>query len=291
MFTGSSVALVTPFRHGKVDFHKLKYLVEFHIKNGTDAIAPCGTTGESATLSTKEHKEVIKAVVDAAGGRLSVIAGTGSNCTDEAVDMTVFSEKAGADAALVVVPYYNKPTQEGLYLHFKKVAESTSLPVIIYNIQSRTGVNMLPATVIRLSKIKNIAGIKEASGLIDQSSEIVEGCGRDFIVLSGDDALTLPVMSVGGKGVISVVANIIPKDVKAMTDAFSAGNLKKARELHLKMLGLVKAMFIETNPIPVKTAMELMGMISGELRLPLCSISKKNLQELKTALKGYGLIK
>ncbi len=290
MFSGSCVALVTPFRNNKVDIEKLKELVEFHIENGTDVIVPCGTTGESATLSIKENEEVIETVVKAAGGRVKVVAGTGSNCTGEALEMTAFAKKVGADGVLVVVPYYNKPTQKGLYLHYKKLAEEVDIPIIIYNIQGRTGVNMLPSTIIKLAEMKNIVGVKEASGNIDQTSEIVAACGDDFDVLSGDDALTLPIMSAGGKGVISVVANIVPKDVKFMVDAFSSGDVVKARGMHLKLFPLIKAMFYETNPIPVKTAMGLMGMIPDAMRLPLCSMSEENLEKLKKALKAYGLL-
>ncbi len=290
MFSGSCVALVTPFKDGKVDFGKLRELVEFHIKNGTDALVPCGTTGESATLSIKENEEVIDTVVKAAGGKIKVIAGTGSNCTNEALEMTGFAKKAGADGVLIVVPYYNKPTQKGLFLHFKKIADEVDIPIILYNIQGRTGINMLPSTIIELAKIKNIVGVKEASGNIDQASEIVAACGDGFDVLSGDDALTLPIMSAGGKGVISVVANIVPGEVKAMVDAFDKGDVTEARRLHLKLFPLVKAMFYETNPIPVKTAMGLMGMISDEMRLPLCSMSDDNIGKLKKALKSYALI-
>jgi len=290
MFSGSSVALVTPFNNGRIDLKKLAWLVEFHIKNGTNVLFPCGTTGESATLTIKENEEVIEAVVKVTGKRIKVVAGTGSNCTEEALEMTSFAKKIGADGVLIVVPYYNKPTQEGMYLHFKKIAEEVNIPIIIYNIESRTGVNMLPSTVTRLAGIKNIAGIKEASGDLDQISAIVSACGDDFEVLSGDDALTLPIMSVGGKGVISVVANIVPNDVKAMVDAFNRRDIEGARKIHHKLAPLVKAMFYETNPIPVKTAMGLMGMISDEMRLPMCPISEDNLKKLKKELKNYGLI-
>ncbi|MFH0771345.1 MAG: 4-hydroxy-tetrahydrodipicolinate synthase [Candidatus Omnitrophota bacterium] len=289
MFEGSIVALVTPFKNGKIDEAKLKNLVEFHIKNGTSGIVPCGTTGESATLSTEEHGRVIEIVIESAAKRIPVIAGTGSNSTAEAIELTKHAEKAGADAALVLSPYYNKPTQAGLYLHYKAVAESVKIPVIPYNIQSRTAVNIEPETFAKLVKIKNILAVKESSGNIDQMSRIKLLCGEKFDLISGDDSLTLPILSIGGTGVISVVANIVPRDVANLVSSFKKGDIKEARRLHYKLLPLIKAMFIETNPIPVKTAMGLLGMIEPELRLPLCPISEENLVKLKEALKAYGL--
>jgi len=291
MFSGSHVALVTPFRNGKVDIEKLKSLVEFHIENGTDGIVPCGTSGESATLSNDEHRLVIETVVKTARKRIKVIAGTGSNNTTEALEMTEFAKEAGSDGALLIAPYYNRPTQEGLYLHFRKIAQEIDIPLIVYNIPSRTGINILPETMVRLAKIKNIAGVKESSGSMDQISQIIMECPKEFCVLSGDDSMTLPVMAVGGKGVISVAANIVPKDVKGLVTAFSAGNVEKAKKTHMKLFPLIKALFCETNPIPVKTAMGIMGMISGELRLPLCPLSDENLSKLKKELKDYGLMK
>jgi len=290
MFSGSYVALVTPFKNNRVDVGKLKELVEFHVKKGTSGIVPCGTTGESATLSHEEHRLVIETVVKAAKGRLKVIAGTGSNNTTEAIELTRFAKEVETDGCLVITPYYNKPTQNGLYLHFKEVAETVDIPMVMYNVPGRTGVNMLPSTVAKLAKIENIVGLKEASGNITQVSEIVMHCGEDFDVLSGDDAMTFPIMAVGGKGVISVAANIVPEEMAALVEAFEAGDIKKAREMHLKMLPLFNAMFYETNPIPVKTAMNLMGMISDEIRLPLCKMSEENLAKLKTTLKEYKLI-
>lgn len=289
MFEGSIVALVTPFKNGKVDEAKLRELVEFHVKNGTAGIVPCGTTGESATLTHEEHNRVIEVVIEAAKKRIKVIAGTGSNSTAEAIDLTRYAEKAGADAALLLSPYYNKPTQRGLYMHYKAIADSVKIPIIPYNIQSRTAVNIEPETFQKLAQIKNIAGVKESSGNLEQISRIRMLCGPDFEIISGDDALTLPIMAVGGVGVISVVANIVPRDVADLVAAFRSGDIKKAQALHYKLLPLVRAMFIETNPIPVKTAMELVGMLEPELRLPLCHMSEENLAKLAEAVKKYGL--
>ncbi|MDD5737955.1 MAG: 4-hydroxy-tetrahydrodipicolinate synthase [Candidatus Omnitrophica bacterium] len=289
MFEGSIVALVTPFKNGKVDEEKLRELVEFHIKNGTSGIVPCGTTGESATLTHDEHNRVIEVVIEAAKKRIKIIAGTGSNSTAEAIDLTRYAEKAGADAALLLSPYYNKPTQRGLYMHYKAIADSVKIPIIPYNIQSRTAVNIEPETFQKLAQIKNIVGVKESSGNLEQISRIRMLCGPNFEIISGDDALTLPIMAVGGVGVISVVANIVPRDVADLVAAFRSGDVKKAQELHYKLLPLVKAMFIETNPIPVKTAMELVGMLEPELRLPLCHMSEENLAKLAEAVKKYGL--
>ncbi len=290
IFKGSMVALVTPFKNGKVDENVLKGLVEFHIKNGTSAIVPCGTTGESATLSYEEHDRVIELVIKFAKGRIPVIAGTGSNSTDEAIALTKHALSAGADASLQVSPYYNRPTQKGLYLHFKTIAEAVDIPIILYNIASRTGVNIEPETFAKLAEIGNIIGVKEASGSLEQMARIRKLCPKNFLLISGDDALTLPVMAIGGVGIISVVANIIPQDVAEMTAAFGEGNLKKAEELHYKMLNLVKAMFVETNPIPVKTAMGLMKMCDPEMRLPLCEMLPENKERLVKAMREYKLI-
>ena len=290
MFKGSMVALITPFRGGKVDEAALKALVEFHVKNGTSALVPCGTTGESATLSYEEHDRVIELTVEFAKGRIPVIAGTGSNSTDEAIMLTKHAKRVGADASLQVSPYYNRPTQKGLYLHFKAIAEAVDIPIILYNIASRTGVNIEPETFARLAEIKNIIGVKEASGSLEQMARIRKLCPKEFLLISGDDALTLPVMSIGGVGVISVVGNIIPRDVADMCNAFLKGDVKRAEELHYKMLSLVKAMFIETNPIPVKTAMALMKMIETGLRLPLCEMDLENKEKLVKELKSYKLI-
>jgi len=292
IFKGSSVAIVTPFRNGKLDEKKLAELVEFHIKNGTSGIVPCGTTGESPTIDYEEHDKVVETCIQAAKGRVPIIAGTGSNSTDEAITMTKHAAKAGADASLQVTPYYNKPTQKGLYLHFKAVADSVDIPIILYNIASRTGKNIETETVAKLARdCKNIVGVKEASGSLDQMSQVKTMCPPDFQLLSGDDSLTLPLLGVGGIGVISVVANIVPQDVAALVNEFLKGNVAKAQEFHYKLLPLVKAMFIETNPIPVKTAMGLLGMCGPELRLPLCEMEDRNLDQLKKALKDYGLLK
>ncbi|OIO33136.1 MAG: 4-hydroxy-tetrahydrodipicolinate synthase [Candidatus Omnitrophica bacterium CG1_02_40_15] len=290
MFKGAMVALVTPFKKGKVDEKKLAELVEFHIKNGTSGIVPCGTTGESATLSYEEHERVIEVVIEAANKKISVIAGTGSNSTAEALMLTKHAKRSGADATLQVSPYYNKPTQEGLYLHFKTIAEESDLPMIVYNIASRTGVNIEPETMARISKVKNIIGVKESSGNLEQMAMIRYLCGDKFGLISGDDALTLPLLAIGGTGVISVVNNIAPKDVAEMILKFKKGDIEGARKLHYKLLPLIKAVFLETNPIPVKTAMSLMGMIEPDLRLPLCSMAERNLEKLKKALKDYNLL-
>ena len=290
MFKGSMVALVTPFKNGKVDEKGLENLIEFHIKNGTTALVPCGTTGESATLSYAEHDRVIEMTVKYAKGRIPVIAGTGSNSTEEAIMLTKHAKSVGADASLQVSPYYNRPTQKGLYLHFKAIAEAVDIPIILYNIASRTGVNIEPETFVKLAEIKNIIGVKEASGSLEQMSRIRNMCPKDFLLISGDDALTLPVMSIGGVGIISVVANIIPKDVADMCESFEKKDIEKAENLHYKMLSLVKAMFVETNPIPVKTAMGLMNMIEPDLRLPMCEMLPENKEKLVKALKEYELV-
>ena len=290
MFKGSMVALVTPFRDGKVDEKALDKLIEFHIKNGTSALVPCGTTGESATLSYPEHDKVIELTIQFAKGRIPVIAGTGSNSTDEAIMLTRHAKESGADASLQVSPYYNRPTQQGLYLHFKAIAEAVDIPIILYNIASRTGVNIEPETFARLAEIKNIIGVKEASGSLEQMARIRKLCPKEFLLISGDDALTVPVMAIGGVGIISVVANIIPRDVSDMCACFEKGDIKKAQGLHYKILPLVKAVFIETNPIPVKTAMGLMKLCAPDMRLPLCEMLPENKEKLVKALKEYKLI-
>ena len=290
VFQGSMVAVVTPFKDGRVDEAKVGELVEFHIKNGTDVLVPCGTTGESPTLSHDEHRRVIELAIQTANKRIPVVAGTGSNSTAEAIDLTRFAKNAGADGALVVLPYYNKPTQQGLIAHCRAIADAVDLPLILYNIPGRTGINMLPETLAALADHPNIVGMKEATGNLEQMTHDIVLCGAKLSFLSGNDTLTLPLMAVGGKGVISVVANIVPRDVADLTRAFLSGDWKRARELHLKLFPLCQAMFCETNPIPVKTAMALMGMINGELRLPLCPMSEANLSKLKAALRAYGLI-
>ncbi len=290
MFQGSMVALATPFQDGRIDEPTLRELVEFHINSGTDALVPCGTTGESPTLSHDEHRRVIELTVEAANRRVAVIAGTGSNSTNEAIDLTRYARQAGADGALLVLPYYNKPTQAGLIAHCRAVADAAELPLILYNIPGRTGINMLPETLAVLADHPYIVGMKEATGNLEQMTQDIALCGDKLSFLSGDDTLTLPLLAVGGRGVISVVANIVPRDVADLTHAFLSGDWKRAREIHLKLFPLCQAMFYETNPIPVKTAMALLGMISGELRLPLCPMSEPNLNRLKTAMRAYGLI-
>jgi len=290
MFSGAIVAIVTPFKKGKVDERSLRELIEFQIKNGTDGIVPCGTTGESSTLSHEEHDRVIEITVDAVKKRVPVIAGTGSNSTDEALRLTKHAYEAGADGALSVCPYYNRPTQEGLYQHFKIIAETVPIPIVPYNIPSRTGVNLMPETVARLAKISNIVGIKEASGSLKQMQDVISLCGDKFDVLSGDDFFTFPLLSIGGRGVISVVSNIVPADMAAMIDAFEAGDIKKAKKLHHKLVPLVDSLFIETNPVPVKAALSMMGKISYDVRLPMYKMSDSNYEKLKAVMKNYGLI-
>jgi len=290
MFKGSIVAIVTPFKDNKIDEKSLCDLIEWHISEGTNGIVPCGTTGESSTLDYDEHYRVIEITVKTVNGRIPVIAGTGANSTDETIMITKRAKEMGADGALLVTPYYNKPTQEGLYQHYKKVAETVDIPIILYNVPSRTGVNLLPFTVARLAEIKNIIGIKEATGDMKQVSEIIRLCGDAFTVLSGDDFTTLTLLALGGKGVISVSANVSPKDVSRMCRAWEDGNVEEARRIHFKLEPLNHAMFIETNPIPVKTALSMMGKIEEEFRLPLCPMSKANREKLRETLINYGLL-
>ena len=290
MFEGAIVAIVTPFKNGEVDENAFRDLIEFQIENGTDGIVPCGTTGESATLSHEEHDRVVEIAIDAVKRRVPVIAGAGSNNTMESLRLARHAYEAGADAILMVAPYYNRPTQEGLYLHYKTVADEVPIPVFPYNVPARTSSNILPETVARLSKISNIVGIKEATGDLRQISKVFELCDDDFIVLSGDDFTTLPILALGGKGAISVISNIIPKDVADMMDAFAAGDLARAKELHYKMWPIMEAAFFETNPIPSKAALSLMGKIEYELRLPLCQMSDQNYDKLKKVMSNYGLI-
>jgi 4-hydroxy-tetrahydrodipicolinate synthase len=288
IFQGSLVALVTPFREGKVDEVKLRALVERQVAAGTDAIVPCGTTGESPTLSHDEHRRVVEVVIEAARGRVPVVAGTGSNATAEAIDLTAHARKAGAAGALVVNPYYNRPTQEGLYRHFRAVADAVDIPILVYNIQSRTAVNVETDTLARLVKdCPNVVGVKEASGSLDQMTQVILACGSEFSVLSGDDNVTLPLMAVGGRGVISVIANLVPRDTAEMTHAALAGDWKRARELHLRLFPLCRAAFIETNPIPVKEALAMMGLIEPEFRLPLCRMAEGNRERLRRVLEQY----
>ncbi len=290
MFKGSIVAIVTPFKKGKVDEKALGDLINWHIKEGTRAIVPCGTTGESATLDYREHYRVIQFTVQAVKGRVPVIAGTGANSTDETIMITKEAKKAKADAALIVAPYYNKPTQEGLYRHYKAVAEAVKIPVVLYNVPGRTAVNMLPPTVARLAEIKNIVAIKEATGDMKQVSEVIRLCGDRITVLSGDDFTTLPLLALGGKGVISVSANVAPKLVADMCASWEKGKLDEARKLHFRLEPLNAAMFIETNPIPVKTALAMMGKIREEFRLPLCEMASANRERLGKVLKDLRLV-
>ena len=287
---GSMVALVTPFSNGEVDEAALSRLVDLHVESGTAALVPCGTTGESATLSHEEHDRVIELTVQAARGRIPVIAGTGSNNTKEAIRLTRHAKVAGADAALLISPYYNKPTQRGLYLPFKAVAEAVDVPIVVYNIASRTGVNIEPDTFAQLSAIANIVAVKESSGNLEQMSRILQATGGRLTLISGDDALTLPVLAIGGTGVISVAANVVPRDTAALVRAFQTGRQAEALEWHRKLLPLVRALFLETNPIPLKTAMGLLGLCLPELRLPLCEMSEANAARLRTALEEYGLL-
>jgi 4-hydroxy-tetrahydrodipicolinate synthase len=286
MFEGSMVAIVTPFKKGKLDEKALVNLVKWHIDEGTDAIIPCGTTGESATLDYDEHYRVIEVVVKAAKGKLPVIAGTGANSTDEAIAITKKARELGADGALLVSPYYNKPTQQGIYLHYKAVADSVKgFPLTLYNVPGRTASNILPETVARLAQIKNIVGIKEATGDMKQVSEVLRLCPKDFTVLSGDDFTTLTLCALGGRGSISVSANVAPGRQAAMWDAWKAGDIEGARKIHFELEPLNKAMFMETNPIPVKTALAMMGRIREEFRLPLCEMGADNRKKLKEVLK------
>ncbi|NOX21449.1 MAG: 4-hydroxy-tetrahydrodipicolinate synthase [Nitrospirae bacterium] len=290
MLKGSIVAIVTPFKDGKVDEKAFADLIEWHISQGTDAIVPCGTTGESATLDYEEHYRVIKIAIEVVNKRIPVVAGTGANSTEETIMITKKAEELGADAALLVAPYYNKPTQEGLYRHYKKIAESVGLPLVLYNVPGRTAVNIAPTTVARLAEFDNIIAIKEASGSMRQVSDIIRLCGDKITVLSGDDFTTFPLIMLGGKGVISVVANIVPSKVTQMCRLANEGNVEEARKIHYELEPLNAAMFLETNPIPVKTALALMGKISEEFRLPLCEMAPENKEKLKETLKSYNLI-
>ncbi len=290
MFKGAIVAIVTPFNDGKVDENALRNLIKFHLENGTQGIVPCGTTGESATLSYEEHKRVIDITVETVNKKIPVIAGAGSNNTMEALELTKYAKKAGANGALLITPYYNKPTQQGLIKHFEKIANEVDIPIVLYNVPSRTGVNLLPATVEKLSSISNIVAVKEATGDLKQCSEIKLRCGNKITLLSGDDYTVLPFLSIGGEGVISVVANVVPKDMSDLIKEFNNGNLAKAQEIHYKIFSLISLLFIETNPIPVKTALALMGKIKEEFRLPLCSMLNENKNKLKEELVKMKLI-
>ena len=290
MINGSIVALVTPFKNGKVDWQSLEGLVDFHVESGTHGIVACGTTGESATLSHEEHHEVIKGVIKAAKKRIPVIAGTGSNSTEEAVQLTQAAEKAGADGALLISPYYNRPPQEGIYQHYRKVASSVGIPLVIYNIPSRTGSKIEPETLARLSEVRNVAAVKEATGSVDQAIEVLRLCGDRLALYSGEDSLTYSLMALGGKGVISTVANVAPKPMAQLTEACLEGHWETGQKLQFELIPLIRSLFIETNPIPVKAALSLMGKCQGDLRLPLTPMSEGNLKRLKQTMTNFGLI-
>jgi 4-hydroxy-tetrahydrodipicolinate synthase len=289
MFTGSIVALVTPFKDGKIDWQSLEGLIEFHLENGTQGIVPCGTTGESATLTHEEHDAVVKAVVKNVNKRVPVIAGTGSNSTSEGVRLTRAAEKAGADGALMISPYYNRPTQEGIYQHYRKVAAEVGIPIIVYNIPGRTGSKIEPETLARMAEIKNIAGVKEATGSVDQAIDVIRLCGDRLAVYSGEDSLIFSLMALGGQGVISTVANVAPKRTAQLAEACLLGHWEKGREYQFELIPLIRSLFIETNPIPVKTALSLMGKCSGELRLPLTPMAEGNVKKLNQAMSEFGL--
>jgi 4-hydroxy-tetrahydrodipicolinate synthase len=289
IFKGSGVAIVTPFNESGVDFEKLRELLEWHIENSTDAIVVCGTTGEASTMSEAEKKETIKFTVEVVNKRIPVIAGTGSNNTAASINMSKWAESIGVDGLLIITPYYNKTTQKGLIEHFKAIAESVKIPLVLYNVPSRTGMNLEPKTLLALTKFENIVAVKEASGNISQIAKIKALCGDRIDIYSGNDDQIIPIMALGGLGVISVIANIIPKDVHNLCQLFLEGKTLEALKLQLDFLGLNDAVFIETNPIPVKTAMNLLGMKAGNLRLPLCDMSEGNLEVLKQELVKYGL--
>ncbi len=288
MFQGSMVAIVTPFKDGEIDFDTLGKLIDFQVKNGTDVIVPCGTTGESPTLTHQEHDRVVQYVVEKVAGRAKVIAGAGSNSTAEALQLTRHAEEVGADGALVITPYYNKPTQRGLLEHFRRIAEETAIPLVLYNVPGRTGVKLNPETIAELAVIENIVAVKEACGSVDQVNQILNLC--DITVLSGDDMLTLPMMSVGARGVISVAANIVPREVNLLVHAALNGNWEEARERHFQLYSLFQMMFLETNPIPVKTSLAMMGKVREEFRLPLCGLSPGHRVELEELLQRYELL-
>lgn len=288
-FAGLTVALVTPFRDGAVDEAALRKLVDFHVESGTDCVSPVGTTGESPTLSHDEHERVIAVVCEQAAGRIKVMAGTGSNSTAEAIRLTRFAKKVGADAALMVAPYYNKPTQDGFYLHYKAVAEAVDLPIVLYNIPARTAKNMEPETIARIAELPSVVAVKESTGSMDQASQVL--ALSDLTVLSGDDSLTLPLLAIGGRGVVSVVGNIIPRDVKALLAAFQAGDLAGAQQRHRKLFPLCRDMLgLATNPIPIKAAMHLLRRDTGDLRLPMTPLNESQMSALKRTLGEYGLL-
>jgi len=290
VFEGSMVALVTPFRRGKVDEKALRKLVKFQIENGTDALVPCGTTGESATLSHAEHRRVIEVVIEAAKGKVPVIAGTGSNSTEEAISLTRHAQQMGADAALLITPYYNRPTQEGLYRHYQAVAKTVDLPIIVYNVPSRTGVNLEPQTMARLSKIENIVALKDAASNLRQTADTIEMCEGRISLLSGDDFLLLPMLAIGARGGIAVIANIVPDLMAELWDAWLAGDWARTREIHYRIHPLNRCMYLETNPIPVKWAAYKMGLCADEIRLPLTPLAENFRPQLEQEMKELSLI-
>jgi 4-hydroxy-tetrahydrodipicolinate synthase len=291
MLKGAFTAIVTPFKNGRLDEEAYRALIERQIEGGIHGLVPCGTTGESPTLSHAEHKQVVEILIDQVKKRVPVIAGSGSNSTAESVELTKHAQAAGADYALMITPYYNKPTQEGLFQHYKTVTDATKIPIVVYNVPGRTSVNLLPETMARLAAIPNIVGLKDATGDLKQGSKTLELCGDKITVLSGDDFTTFPLLCVGGMGAISVVSNVVPGDMAGMCDAFFKGDLAEARKLHYKMWPLTEAMFYETNPVPVKTAMKMLGKVTGEVRQPLCPMSKANEDKLRQVMQKYGLIK
>jgi 4-hydroxy-tetrahydrodipicolinate synthase len=290
VFEGVLTALVTPFRDGVVDERALGELVELQIASGVDGLVPCGSTGEAATLSHAEHRRVVEVVVSAARGRVKVLAGTGSNSTSEAVELTRYAKESGADGALLISPYYNKPTQEGIVAHYAEVARLTAFPLVAYNIPGRTASNILPATLARLAEIEQVVGVKEACGNLDQIAHVIASVPDDFSVLSGDDALTLPLLAIGGRGVICTTSNVAPSEMVELVRAFRAGDVARARAVHYRLLPLFDALFTETNPIPVKAALSMRGLILEELRLPLTRLSVGNRERLQIALKEFGLL-
>ncbi len=290
MFAGVTVALITPFSRGEIDFAAVRRLVDWHVEQGTDCLAPVGTTGESPTLDHEEHERIIAAVIEQARGRIKVMPGTGSNSTREAIRLTKFAQRSGADGALLVGPYYNKPTQEGYYRHFAAVADAVPLPIVLYNIPGRTASNMLPETIARLAEIPSIVAVKEATGSLDQASHIASLC--DITILSGDDSMTLPLMSIGGRGVVSVVGNIVPRDLKALVAAYDAGQTAEALKWHRKLFALCRDLLgVATNPIPLKAALKLLGRDTGELRLPMCALDAAGEARIAQGLRSYGLLK
>ncbi len=290
MFEGAFTALVTPFRDGVLDERAMVELVELQVAAGVDGLVPCGSTGEAATLSHAEHRRVVEVVVSAARGRVQVLAGTGSNSTSEAIELTRHAKEAGADGALLISPYYNRPTQEGILAHYAEIARQTAFPLVVYNIPGRTASNVLPATFARLADIEQVVGVKEASGNLDQMAHLIAAVPDSFAVLSGDDSLTLPLLAIGGRGVISTISNLVPADVVELVRAFRAGDVERARALHYRLLPLFDALFCETNPIPLKAALALRGLIQDELRLPLTRLSASNRERLQAVMKEFGLL-